>query len=128
MSKIKYRNPQAIVYFSPRYSKWITVPVNYPSDGASGPAKDIPSIAWLVHDRLVPMDEGEVPPLEAIGFWEYDGYWSDGSACSAWQSTMVMRDILIRDGYYVRSVTWTIAVLPVQLWKQRHRDMSPISV
>ena len=127
MSKIKYISKRKIVYFSPRYSKYCTVPIGYPSDGASGPAADIPSKSWWVHDRLVPIDDGEIIPPAAVGFWEYDGYWDDGTACGPVESTLVMHDILWSEGYYVRAITWFIAVLPFQMWKQRNRDMSAIT-
>lgn len=78
MGKIKYHNPKEYTYHSPRYNKDITVPLNMPSDGATGPLiKDLEQEAWEVHDRAC----------------EY-GKWDDGTPISRWQASNVYSDIL----------------------------------
>jgi hypothetical protein len=68
---------KGFTYFSKRYNKHVTVKDGFVSDGASGPAEDIVSEAWWVHDVLCET-------------WKFD----DGSPCSIWQSSMVLHDIL----------------------------------
>ena len=89
MGRIKYLNPKEIVYRSPRYGKTIIVPEDYPSDGASGPASDIWSQAWWVHDVMC--DTGK---------------WEDGSRCTNWQASRVLSDILESEGRWFRKRTW----------------------
>ena len=86
--KVKYTCPEEISYYSKRYNKTITVRKGYPSDGATG-AVDIDSTAWWVHDVLCDR-----------------GTFDDGSECSNWQASMVLRDILWNEGFWVRSITW----------------------
>lgn len=86
---------EVLVYYSPRYNKTLTVPRGYKSDGASGPAVDIPSGAWWVHD------------------WACDGgLWDDGIKMTLWQEAMVLRDILKQEGRWVRAITWPLFTLP----------------
>lgn len=124
MSRIKYRLPYTIRYYSRRYDKWMTVPNGYPSDGASGPALDVWSEAWWVHDRACPNDEGEAIPAECVGFWERNGFWDDGSACGPRESSHILADILRAEGRWARALAWYWAVLPAQLWVQRGRDLT----
>lgn len=86
--RVKYLCPETINYYSKRYKKYITVLEGYPSDGASG-AVDIDSTAWWVHDVLC---DG--------------GLFDDGSKCNNWQASMILRDILWREGFWFRSITW----------------------
>lgn len=88
---IKYWCPQEINYFSERYGKGVTVSRGYPSDGATG-AKDINSTGWWVHDVLCDR-----------------GTWDDGSKVTNWQASMVLRDILWKEGYYFRAHRWLVA-------------------
>lgn len=89
-----YRLKKDIVYYSPRYRKYKTVPAGFISDGASGPAEDIVSVSWWVHDALCA-----------------DYAWDDGSRCSVWQSSNVIRDILLDEGRYIRANRWFVATL-----------------
>jgi hypothetical protein len=89
MGKIKYKNPEKILYFSRRYGHYVLVPKGYKSDGASGPGIDIPSISWWVHDKLC--DTGK---------------WEDGTPCSNWQASKVLSDILRTEGRTFRKYTW----------------------
>lgn len=100
LSNGKYRLNKAITYYSKRYKKYITLPAGMISDGASGPAEDIVSLSWWVHDRL-------------CGTYR----WDDGTYCSSWQSSMVMRDILLAEGRYIRANRWFVAVLIYQTYK-----------
>jgi len=83
-----YRCPIEIKYYSVRYDKYVTVPKNYPSDGATG-GVDIFSISWWVHDKVC--DTGE---------------WDDGTKINNWQASKVLQDILRSEGRPVRAVLW----------------------
>ncbi|MCK4499523.1 hypothetical protein KAU11_03450 [Candidatus Babeliales bacterium] len=88
---IVYFNQKEIKYYSERYKKWVLVPLNYRSDGATG-AIDINTDAWWVHDKLCD-----------------SGVFDDKSPCTNWQASMILRDILRRDNYYARATTWFIS-------------------
>ena len=88
MSKVKYINKDEIVYLSPRYGKTVTVPVGYPSDGATF-AEDIYSDSWWVHDKLCDT-----------------GVWDDLTRCTNWQASMVLHDILMDEGRWIRAKRW----------------------
>jgi len=88
MSKIKYRCKKEIRYWSPRYKKLITVEYDYPSDGATF-ASDIYSDSWWVHDKLCDT-----------------GVFEDGTPCTNLQASMILRDILLNEGRYVRGIYW----------------------
>lgn len=83
-----YRLDKAIVYFSPRYKKTITVPESFISDGATG-AMDIASRAWFIHDILCAF-----------------GKWDDGTKLSNWQCSQVLQDVLVEEGRYWQSKRW----------------------
>ncbi len=99
-----YKNLKKIVYYSKRYKKTLTVPCGFWSDGATG-AKDIKgphpvrvgpdvfykSRAWLVHDKLCNL-----------------GKWNDGSLCTNWQASMVLHDILAKEGRWFRARSWFV--------------------
>lgn len=92
-----YRLLQPIFYISHRYkNKTVTCPKGMLSDGASGPATDIVSKAWWVHDRL--RDKFK---------------WDDGSYCPNLQASWVLHDILMKENRLIRAWTWFIATL---LW------------
>lgn len=88
-----YINDKRIDYFSPRYKKHVIVELSYKSDGATG-ARDVLTDGWWVHDVL---KEFKV--------------FADGSRCSNWKASHILRDILLRDGFYVRANTWFISTL-----------------
>jgi len=97
-----YRLNNEIVYRSPRYRKTITVEPGFVSDGASGPAEDIVSRAWWVHDKLCTN-------------WEFD----DGSPCSNLQASFVLHDILKSEGRWLRCMGWFLATWlygPIRCW------------
>ena len=83
-----YSNPVFIDYYSLRYSKRVSVPVGYLSDGATG-AIDIYSRSWWVHDKLCDT-----------------GVWHDGTPCTNWQASTVLSDILRSEGRWFRARTW----------------------
>ncbi len=83
-----YLNKKEIVYYSKRYNKFITVPFNYPSDGATG-AIDIDSDSWWVHDKLC--DTGK---------------FDDGTPCTNFQASTVLSDILRSEGRWCRAIYW----------------------
>lgn len=85
----KYPRQATFLYHSPRYGKSVTVPAGYVSDGASGPAVDIYSEGWWVHDVLCDR-----------------GTWDDGTPCNNWQASTVLHDILKSEGRYVRAFSW----------------------
>jgi len=78
-----------VAYRSPRYQKWVRIPRGYRSDGASGPANDVASLAWWVHDQLCDSNT-----------------WADGSPVSRWQRSQVLSDILKAEGRGFRAVSW----------------------
>lgn len=99
MGRFKYKNPKEIVYRSKRYGKTVTVPEDYLSDGASGPASDIWSNAWWVHDWLCGSYCGAGP--KPVG-----GIWDDGTRLTNWQCSRVLSDILKSEGRWFRSRSW----------------------
>lgn len=84
-----YKLLTAIVYTSHRYNETCTVPKDYVSNGASGPATDIVSKAWWVHDRL----------------WE-TLKWDSGRSCTRFQANWVLFDILEKENRWFRKWTW----------------------
>ena len=85
----KYTLCERIEYFSKRYEKWVIVPAGFRSDGASGPAVDIWSNAWWVHDRLCDC-----------------GHFADFSICTNWQASTILSDILWSEGRWFRAIYW----------------------
>ncbi len=83
-----YRNKHQINYYSERYGKWVIVPVDYPSDGATG-AIDIYSEGWWVHDKLCDT-----------------GTFEDGTPCTNWQASTVLCDVLRSEGRWLRGLYW----------------------
>jgi hypothetical protein len=84
--------------YSARYHKWIKLEAGMRSDGASGPAPDLASLGWWIHDKLCT-----------------DRKFADGTPCSAWQASMILHDILKDEGRPVRASTWCIATF---LWQK----------
>lgn len=78
-----------IIYYSKRYNKWIIVPVDYSSDGATKAVDIKGTVAWLVHDMLCDT-----------------GIWFGGSPCTNWQASWVLHDILNQDNYDIRRYYW----------------------
>ena len=102
--KYKYRLCCGASYFSERYEKWVEIPEGRLSDGATG-ARDLPdSWSWWFHDELCS-----------------DAAWSDGTPCSNWQASMVLKDILDEEGYDLRKYTWKWATFLFGGWKIKRR-------
>ena len=93
---------ECINYYSPRYKKWVRLPIGYPSDGATcapdltGPIKCtykgepfLASLFWWVHDKLCD-----------------DGTWAHGTPCYNWQIVMVAKDIMKEEGHWIRDFWW----------------------
>ena len=107
MSNTRYVLRHRIIYYSPRYKKRVVLNKGYSSDGASG-AIDIDgpvkcfdmklgkwvkkSLSWWVHDKLCDTME-----------------WDDGTHCSNFQSSMVLKDILRSEGHWVRDHWWFLS-------------------
>jgi hypothetical protein len=90
-----------IRYDSPRYFQTVTVPAGFPSDGASGPATDIVSISWFVHDMLCDT-----------------GRFDNGAICTRMMAANILYDILKAEGRTVRCWTWWLATGPwMTLWR-----------
>jgi hypothetical protein len=83
-----YRLLKEIKYYSERYNRFVTVPVGFVSDGATG-AFDISSKSWWVHDKLC---------KECI--------WDDGTPATNWQASWVLSDILYSENRGLRSFYW----------------------
>lgn len=77
-----------IHYYSERYKKYISIPVGYISDGATG-AFDIISAGWWVHDWLC----------------DLHGY-DDGTQPTRWEASQILHDILSAEGYWARAEYW----------------------
>ena len=88
-----YYNPKEFTYYSERFNRNVTVPLNYESDGATG-AIDIYSQAWWAHDIL-----------------KENKKWDDGTECTNWQASWVIYDILKLEGRWFRKYTWFISTL-----------------
>lgn len=100
---MKYRNCRQTSYTSPRYGKTVTVEVGFLSDGASGPARDILSMGWLVHDKV------------CTG-WK----WDDGTRITRWQAAMILSDILKEEGHGFCARTWKWATFwTTPLWAKK---------
>jgi len=69
--------------------KRLSWPDGYPSDGASGPANDIVSLAWKAHDVLCDR-----------------GTWDDCTPCSPRDASRVLKDILMLEGRWFRAYVW----------------------
>ena len=78
-------------YFNLRYGKHITGKKGDRSDGATW-AIDIRSLGWWVHDKV-----------------KVTEIWEDGTACSNWQASWVIYDILWAEKKRLRAVGWGIA-------------------
>ena len=98
MRQIKYKKvgdgyevTEEFVYYSPRYNRSITIKERFYSDGATG-ASDVDSDGWIIHDHIC----------------RY-ATWDDGARIDNWTASTVLGDILWRDGYKFRSVTWWFA-------------------
>ncbi len=98
MRQIKYKKvgdgyevTEKFVYYSPRFNRNLTIPENFYSDGATG-AKDVDSDGWIIHDNIC----------------RY-AVWDDGTRIDNWTASTVLADILWRDGFKFRSITWWIA-------------------
>jgi hypothetical protein len=105
MGKIKYICPTVIKYWSERYKKSVTVPNGYPSDGATF-AEDIYSDSWWIHDILCDT-----------------GVWDDGTPLTNWQASMVLRDVLLSEGRYIRANRWFVATFLFGGGKARENGM-----
>jgi len=94
---VRYRNPQRISYYSPRYKKWVSVPAGYFSDGATY-AIDFCPKSWFVHDWICGnyLDEGPKP----VG-----GQFDDGTPMTNWQASHIFADILREEGYMILPYT-----------------------
>lgn len=98
-----YRLREEIHYHSERYGKACTVEKGFVSDGGSGPAEDIVSRGWWVHDKLCTT-------------WA----WDDGTPCSNRQASAVLYDILKSEGRWFRARTWFLATWlfgPIRFWR-----------
>lgn len=87
---MKYIKETQLLYYSSRYKRHVLVPEGYASDGATG-ARDIVSNAWWVHDKLC--DEGK---------------FYDGTPCTNWQASMILKDILKSEGRWFRARSWFV--------------------
>lgn len=78
-------------YYSKRYNRYLTVPKGFFSDGATG-ANDIESNGWIIHDWVC----------------RY-GVWDDGTRIDNWTASTVLADILWKEGYHFRALSWWFA-------------------
>ena len=87
--------------YSTRYKKAITAPKGMIYDGATG-VPDIQSAAPVYHDVVC-----------------HFGSFDDGTPCSNWQASWILRDIMAKEGRGGRSRTWfygTLVFRPLSNW------------
>ena len=77
-----------VSYYSKRYHVMIVAEAGFPSDGASGPAEDIVSLGWWIHDWLCAKN-----------------------LFTGWQRSMILHDILLEEGRWFRARSWFVATL-----------------
>ena len=99
---MKYRLLKAIHYYSFRYRKYILCKKGMLSDGATMATDLAESLSWWIHDEL----------CESACF-------EGGTPCTAWQASMVLRDILFEEGHSLRARTWTWATFLFGSWKNK---------
>lgn len=112
--RAKYYCPVKIVYRDDKTGHYVTVPKGYPSDGASGPAIDIWSRSWWVHDVLCDR-----------------GTWDDGTPVTPWTASRVLADILKAEKRLWRAWRWRWATFlfgPRKLGVVGMRNPSPHNV
>lgn len=90
LTRYKYTSDRVIVYVCPHTGKTITVPIGFPSDGATF-VWDIDSDSWWVHDKGC-----------------MDGTWDDGTPITAFEAARVLGTILWKEGRKIRAVYWGI--------------------
>lgn len=101
----RYRLTKPFIYFDEEYGKYVFLPIDYASDGATR-ALDINSIGWFVHDWLC----------------DY-GVWADGTLCTNWQASSVLSSILKSEGRWFRARTWFAATWMFGGGKARRNGM-----
>lgn len=101
----KYILRETIMYWSERYRKYVIVEEGFESDGASGPASDIVSLSWWVHDKVCDT-----------------GTWADGTPISAGQTAMVLRDCLLLEGRWVRAISWPFWTFLWSVMKRKREE------
>ena len=109
MGKKIYRNLKEIKYYSGRFGKTKTVLYGYWSDGATG-AKDV-SGGHLVYNREADRIEEKSQGWLVHDVLKEDKYWDDGTPCSNWQASWVIKDILKAEGRWVRDFWWFAGTL-----------------
>ena len=105
--RVRYVLLAPLKFYSARYKKWVSIPAGYESDGASGPAQDVCSVSWWVHDMLCDAE-----------------LWADGSPCSGWQRSTVLHDILMEEGRWIRARMWRLATLGREIYIAARRWIS----
>ncbi len=86
-----YEVTERYKYYSKRYNRYLTIPLGFYSDGATG-AKDVDSNGWIIHDLIC----------------RY-GVWDDGTKIDNWTASTVLADILWEDGFHFRALSWWFA-------------------
>jgi hypothetical protein len=86
--KRRYYCPREFTWIDKKTGESVTVPVGYPSDGATG-ATDIWSYGWFAHDILCDR-----------------GTWDSMKICTPRDASRVLKDILHSEGRWFRAFTW----------------------
>ncbi len=101
---MKFCLMKASSMYSKRYSKWVYLPLGFKSDGATF-ARDLTgSWSWLFHDIL----------CETAHF-------TDGTPCTAWQASMILKDILCAEGRKFRRYSWKWATFFGGSWNNKKK-------
>lgn len=104
--KKPYLLVQDISYMT-RYGKSISITKaeKYRSDGATG-AYDINSRSWWFHDYICDF-----------------GVFDDGSKCSNWQASVIIKDVLLLEDKWFRAHTWFVMTFLFGGGKARENGM-----
>ncbi len=90
--------------YSKRYKKWVSLYRGFKSDGATG-AKDLyDSWSWWFHDGIT-----DIPAFD------------DGTPCTAWQASMILKDILCAEGRKFRRYSWKWATFFGGSWNNKKK-------
>lgn len=104
-----YMNPWTIRYFSVRYQKWITVPVGYFTDGATG-GFDVCPYSWIIHDWLCGNWSGKGPKPEG-------GKFDDGYPCTNWQASTIHSDLLKECSAVTKLGKGKVVLYAMSVWR-----------
>ena len=87
------------VNYQYKHGKTIFIKKGTRSDGATGPALDIPSLSWWVHDIMIER-----------------GTWDNGDTITKTEEALVISKILMKEHRYFRSIYWGVSTFIYRLF------------